>query len=74
MDTEQVPYGTWSDDEGAAPIDQDEESLAGLVLREITAYLQQAGIVDQQDLPVYQPDLNRLAWSIAQQVESHFGM
>lgn len=41
---------------------------------EITEYLEQSGLVDETDLREIQPDLNKLARSIAGQVESHFGM
>ncbi|MGW0826496.1 hypothetical protein [Streptomyces sp. NPDC002845] len=75
MDTEPEPGGGRGDDEDGFPIDdEEEESLASLMVREITEYLDQSGLVDQEDLGEIQPDLNKLARSIARQVESHLGM
>ena len=73
--TEQEPEAEWPDDEERSPIDDEGESLASLILHEITEYLGgHSGLVDEIDLREIQPDLNRLARSIASQVESHFGM
>ncbi|MFJ9381642.1 hypothetical protein [Streptomyces sp. NPDC101455] len=74
MNSAQAPDRDWDDNEEGAPIDDEEESLASLVVHEITEYLERSGLVDETDLREIQPDLNKLARSIAGQVESHFGM
>ncbi|MFI5808944.1 hypothetical protein [Streptomyces sp. NPDC051561] len=71
MDAEQMPDGGW--DEDNPPLGE-EEDLATMVLGEVTEYLSQAGLADQEDLAEMQPDLTRLARSIASQAGSHFGM
>ncbi|MFJ1757351.1 hypothetical protein [Kitasatospora sp. NPDC088134] len=64
----------WDDDGGGGSPIGEEEELADLVLHEFAEYLGQSGLVGPEELEAIRPELNRVARSVARQVESHFGM
>lgn len=64
------PVSSWDDDN---PLLDDEE-LAAMVLEEVTEFLVQIGLADQEDAAEMKPDLTRPARTIASRTESHFGM
>jgi hypothetical protein len=56
------PVSGWDDDN--PPLDA-EEDLAAMVLDEVTEFLVQVGLADQEDAAEMKPDLTRLARTIA---------
>ncbi|MFI5808679.1 hypothetical protein [Streptomyces sp. NPDC051561] len=65
------PVTGWDDDN--PPLD-DEEDLAATMLAEVSEFLHQVGLADQEELAEMKPDLTRLARTLASRAEGHFGM